>query len=578
MTSAVPTGRICRRARRRFAPALKSATRNPQSAIALLLLTTLLAVSGCGRGPQIIAEELRKPIDRSLVEVPAGLQLERFITNLRAPSAIAFDTEKNVLLVAESGADNAEPRILAFDFADPLGKPTIVYPQGKVLGPFRSNPFRMYGPIGGMAVRDGKIYVSHRDHDDLGVISAITYDGKGSTVIAGLPAQGDYGVTDLAFSGDGKLYFGVGAATNSGVVGLDNWDAGWVQKHPKVSDVPHVRYRLRGFRFDTPNPKAGLFTGSELAVTAPFQPFGQSYRGTIEPSPGGKPSAAIYSIDPSGGVDAPDLRVYAHGIRMPAGLAFDENQRLYATNQGMELRGTRPVREDPNTVLRINSARWYGWPDFSADLRPITDDAFKPPSDMIRRTGYSELNFLLDHIGELSEPDQTDRDLLVCARFPALTGAAKMTFVGDAGPLSEYSRKLIVTLSGDRAPFANSGRGKLKGPFGYKVVLVDPTLPAAGAVSEFIRNTAGVPRSQSAPRNPDLLERPVDVKFGPDGYLYVLDFGRMEVRSGRDRVMGNTGQVFRLRPLGPPATMPAPASETPASADQPEPSATGGRP
>ena len=30
-----------------------------------------------------------------------------------------------------------------------------------------------------------------------------------------------------------------------------------------------------------------------------------------------------------------------------------------------------------------------------------------------------------------------------------------------------------------------------------------------------------------------MLERPIDVKIGPDGYLYVLDFGRMEVRNGQ---------------------------------------------
>jgi hypothetical protein len=45
------------------------------------------------------------------------------------------------------------------------------------------------------------------------------------------------------------------------------------------------------------------------------------------------------------------------------------------------------------------------------------------------------------------------------------------------------------------------------------------------------------------------LERPVDVKFGPDGSLYILDMGRMEVKNGKERIFAATGQVFRLVPV-----------------------------
>src|SRR5687767_11493210 len=224
-------------------------------ALALLILVALLFPGGCARGPAIIPEEIRKQIDRSVVEFPAGMQLERYVEKLNAPTAIAFDTDRNLLLVAESGAGGHDPRILAFNYVDPEAKTFSVYPRGKVFGPFRSNPFRMFGPIGGMAVKDGVIYVSHRDKDSKGVISALSYDGKGTTVIAGLPAQGDYGVTDVQFHPtNGRLYFGVGSATNSGVVGLDNWDVGWPQKHPKLADKPlalpnNVIWRLRGSKF-----------------------------------------------------------------------------------------------------------------------------------------------------------------------------------------------------------------------------------------------------------------------------------------------------------------------------------------
>jgi sugar lactone lactonase YvrE len=95
---------------------------------------------------------------------------------------------------------------------------------------------------------------------------------------------------------------------------------------------------------------------------------------------------------------------------------------------------------------------------------------------------------------------------------------------------------------------------------GHTVVRVDVERDVEP--QDFIRNTAGVPRSMSRRDNPDMLERPTDVKIGPDGYLYVLDMGKLEMRNGKQRVTPRTGQVFRLRPAGEPATQPADAAET----------------
>src|SRR5256714_14210725 len=172
---------------------------------------------------------------------------------------------------------------------------------------------------------------------------------------------------------DGRLYFGVGTATNSGVVGIDDWNAGWVKDHPKTCDRSYVDLKLHGRRFDTPNPAAGLLGGSDIAVTGPFQPFGTSNQTLIPKDPNDKPNGAIYTVNPLGG----GVRVFAHGLHNPRGLAWHE-YRLYATNDGMELRGTRPVMNDPDVLLWITPDTWYGWPDFSADLMPISDPRFPP--------------------------------------------------------------------------------------------------------------------------------------------------------------------------------------------------------
>jgi sugar lactone lactonase YvrE len=402
-----------------------------------------------------------------------------------------------------------------------------------------------------MAVTKDKIYVSHRDDAGMGVITAFGFDGSHSTVVADMPAGGDYALTDVSIHpSNGRIYFGVGAATNSGVVGLDNWEVGWVQENPRFSDRPLLNMKLNGYRFTTANPYGGLFGGDDIAVTAPFQPFGDSRLLRVPASRVSKPTAAVYSISPEGG----DLRVEAHGIRLPRGLVFNEFGNLFVTNDGMELRGTRPVKDDPDSILRVplGGQVWFGWPDYSADLQIIGQDRFQPPRDMIIRTGYPELAVLFDHEGSGLVPP--DRNALVRAVFPALSGAAKMAFIGDAAAdaLRAYRGNLIVALSGDRAPFATSGQ-PLRSPQGYRVMRVDLDSKQA---TDFVYNTKRLPLSQT-PKVEDGLERPIDIKIGPDGALYILDFGQLELRNGRERVKTGTGRIFRLGGTESAATRPA---------------------
>jgi glucose/arabinose dehydrogenase len=513
----------------------------------LLLIGACAAlIAGCARGPTLLSRDQQKPIDRALVEYPTNFELRPYIDHLNAPTAIAFDSDRS-LLIAEGGIGDNDPKIFGYTSAGQFFQiyptPTklpIKNPLAKLPGPFKTG-FEIYGPIGGMIVDRGRIYVSHRDSHRRGVITAFDYAGNHTTIVADLPAQGDYSVTDLAIGGDGRLYFGVGTATNSGVVGIDNWQVGWVNHYRNVCDQPLGEIKLLGYRFDAPNPRAGLFGGGELAVTAPFQPFGTSNELHIHAAANGKPSGAIYSVSPAGG----DLRVEAHGIHNPRGLGFNEFGRLYFTNCGMELRGTRPVRDDPDALMKFVKGAWYGWPDYSADLQPISDPHFQPPVQMVIKSGYREISALIDHAA--SNLQRPDRGTLLQAAFPALSGAAKMDFVPASGPFNEYRGSVIIAMSGDRAPFATGGSNglKLQAPIGYKVVRVDVD---SHQVKEFIRNTENKPASKLG-KNVMALERPIDVKFGPDGSLYILDFGQLEVRNGKERITDRTGRVFRLVPV-----------------------------
>lgn len=508
----------------------------------------LALLAGCARGPTFVRPEDQKPIDRSVVEYPAGYSLVPYASGLTAPTAFCFDTE-GTLYVAEGGVDGSEPRIFA---RRTDGTTDQIYPTGKRIPlPLLRGGFRLYGPIGGMVVTQGKLYVTHRDAADKGAITAFDKDRNRTTIVAGLPAEGDYSVLDIAVRpSDGRLFFGMGTATNSGVVGLDNWLVGWVRKHPKVCDLSNVDLKGQGYRFDSRNPNAGMFGGGdENAVTGAFQPFGTSFQTRIRRASDGKANGVIYSVSPDGG----DLQVEAYGIHLPRGIGFNEYGVGFATNNGMEMRGTRPVKDDPDALVRIFKDTWYGWPDYSADLRPIGDPQFQPPANLLRKTGYPDLSALIDK--ELSNPPQKlkapDRDVLLKSVFPSQSGAAKFDFAPSSGPFKTFSGSVMVALFGDRAPFSTSGV-KLLEPTGYKVVQVQLD---TREVKEFIVNTEREPASRLR-RGVVALERPIDVKFGPDGAMYVLDFGQAEFKDGKTRVRPGTGRIFKLVGTAEPTTRP----------------------
>jgi glucose/arabinose dehydrogenase len=514
------------------------------SATAILALLSALSLCGCVPNARILSIAEQKQIDRSLVEYSSGYKLQRFVADLTAPTAIAFDADGSILIA--EGERDEEVRIIGFRKD---GAPFNVWPLEPGLLPGFATPgaWRMYGPVGGMVCYQGRILVSHRDADGMGVITSLDYHGNHKTIVGNLPAQGDYGVTDLAISPNGRLYFGVGTATNSGVVGPDNWTAGWVRSHPGVHDQPWHDVALLGYRFDSTNPLAGLFGPSDLAITAIFQAFNHSnqtrVRGVADSDGTNKPNGAIYWVSPDGGFPT----VEAHGIHNPRGLVINEEYgTIYFTNCGMEMRGTRPVKDDPDALLRLlpGTHAWYGWPDYTADLQSVGDPRFQPPQELLAPGGYPELRPCIDTESSHLIPPIQGREILLKGVFPSLSGASRIDLVPEKGPFKEFRGNVIVALCGDRAPFATSGRALADIP-GYKVVRVDPD---THQVKDFIRNTSGKPRSRAG-GNISLLERPIDVKFAPDGSVYILDFGQMEMRDGHEHIIPGTGQIFRLVPI-----------------------------
>jgi hypothetical protein len=526
----------------------KSVVPNPAKSVShwwLVAWTACLLAGGCATRPVFIPAAYRHTIDRRIVEYPSGYELKLYMTNLTCPTAFCIDENGNKI-VAEGGIDGRDPRILLFH---PDGSISSIYPT-KTRIPIVKPGFRIYGPIGGIVAYKGTIYVSHRDSDDNGVITAFTYNGDHRTIVAGLPAQGDFGVTDLAIPPsplEPRLYFGVGAATNSGVVGLDNWEEGWVRAHPEACDLPFQTLNLLGYRFNVDNPEASLFSPSSL-VTVPYAPLGT---GDIAQVPAvqfplQKPTGAIFSVALDGG----DLKVEAWGVRDPEGVALDDYGSVYVTDRGMELRGTRPVERDPDALFRLSGLRgeWLGYPDYSRDLLPIYEPQFQPPVWMTIPTGYQNVKFVIDHeASKLSPPDHS----LLQATFDWQSGAGKMAFFPDSGPFHtpRFEGQLLVALWGDRYPFSTSGR-PIPSPLpGYRIVRVDlNSRNVQGQVNDFIFNTEGGPGSALSDGGSEALERPIDVKFGVDGNLYILDFGKATFKHGQLKAVDGSGKMYILQP------------------------------
>lgn len=525
-----------------------------------VLLAVLALAGGCFHRSGFIPETHRTAIDRGVIEYPAGYKLEVVIENLQSPSAICFDADGN-LIVVESGVGDGEPRIRGFrlNLPDPTTRQTRrrgflglgnddhpqrefqIYPLPRLGLPLTDlrTGFRIRGPVGGIVAHDRRVFVSHRDDRGKGIITSFGYDGSHHTVVGELPAEGDFGVTDLAISPSGRLYFGVGAATNSGVVGIDNWQAGWVKQHPLAADRPAFDLKLLGYRFDSDNPAKGWF-GSDFSVTAPFQPFGVARQLRIPREPTDRPNAAIYSVSPLGG----DLRVEAWGIRYPRGLAFNEFGRLFLTNNGIELRGTRPVANDPDALLRFVPGAWYGWPDFTADFNSVNEPNHQPPPELLLKHGYPENAAVIDHAASRLIPP--DPNALLHVSLPAQSGAAQFVFVPSTGPARDFFQphqgSILLCLAGDRGPWANAGQDHPNPP-GYKVV----EITESRQIRDFIRNVGSGPASKLPPPLNSGLNRPLDLQFSPDGSLYLLDAGNIQWPNGQPKTH-SPGRIYRLSP------------------------------
>ena len=231
-----------------------------------------------------------------------------------------------------------------------------------------------------------------------------------------------------------------------------------------------------------------------------------------------KASGTIHRCNPDGS----DLELVAWGLRNPYGLAFAADGRLYATEHGMDNRSKRHIVGDFDDLYEIEEGRWYGWPDFASGIR--LDDPAWGEGGQGREPVLAEF------------PDPEPPKPVVSFKPHAAANGVAISPGGAFG----FEGQAFVALFGDLAPITTP---RLATPVGFRVVRVHLELRE---IVDFAVNRIQGPASK-LPH--DGFERPSHCAFGPDGALYVTDFGEIDIAPEKAgiRVQAGSGSLWRIR-------------------------------
>jgi glucose/arabinose dehydrogenase/plastocyanin len=454
-----------------------------------------------------------------------GFKIEPIIWNMTLSSSVTFDDKGN-MYIAESGYApgglEATPRIIKVD----------------ANGTANSFVDRdLYGPITDIEYYNDKLYVSNRAK--ISTVDPNTAAVK--DIIVGLRSLGDFRNNQLAFGSDDRLYFGQGTATNSGIIGKDNYE--WLKlvpilhNIPKFSDTPAKNVTLTGTNFvSVDNIKTGAFV-----------PFGNATKEGQVIKGDTKCNGCILSAN----LDGTDLKVVGWGFRNPYGLAFDKDNdstNLIVTAQGAEERGSRPIANDNDKIYNIdtsssnsnnNTELFYGWPDFFGNAEPVTDSKFKS-SSMINKS----LGFLMKDHPKVQRPlsllDSSTGISQITFSNNSQFGFKGMTLISEFGKLNNNNNtstdaNITNTTTSRLDQIQNNNNNDISNETsnnkswnnnnytnktikGQKIIVFDPKTKN---YSNFL-----------SIKKPDPSFRPIDLKFNNDGsILYVVSLAKSEMRN-----------------------------------------------
>ena len=461
-----------------------------------------------GRGvfqrANIVRKGSRKP-DPTDILLPDGFEAEVVATDFNEPVHATFGPD-GACYVTEAGYRiDSPPRILKVDTTS--GEREVVFEIPK-------ERWNQSGALTGCAWHDGYLYYSYNDH-----IGRFRPGEPVEEVVTDLPGRGDHQLSPPTFGPDCKLYFSTGSATNCGVVGADNIAYEWLRNPAlqDVCDIPGADVVLTGRNYESQDVTGRL---RDKVRTGAFVPFGTETKAGQTIPGRTKCTTGVLRCDPDGS----NLELLAWGLRNAFGLQHHPDGRLFATEHGIDERSPRFIVGDPDDFYEVTPGTWYGFPDYASGRRlddPHWGDGGRGREPVI------------------AEPPGTPPEPYVC--FTAHAAANGFDFAVD--DRFGFPGDAFVACFGDAAPVTT----RRIVPAGFKVVRID--MAQRKVVDFAVNRIAG--GASILPHNG--FERPVDCRFGPDGCLYVVDWGEMvpaPERGGVEIRLG-TGLLWRIRRTGP---------------------------
>jgi glucose/arabinose dehydrogenase len=496
------------------------------------------------------------------VAVPQGYKVEVFAKNLNFPTAVAFEGTGNrfKVHVLESGTglpgrcntnENAlfggkfsptnpfTPNLLTFAqngsrIAGPLGKPTAAgggfQPDGPAVGLALQRNFGG-GTLFATDSNQGARGAAGKGNNTSRIVVVDSRTGRVRRFISGLPT-GDHPTEQVVVQG-GWIYWSQGSATNSGVTGHDN-GAGGNQHDIACQDVTLSQ---------------NTWASGDEHVTSGYSNHGVARPGANvkafeDATKPGMCTGAILRAKIGAREPADTIEPFSWGYRNPFGLRFAPRKHpleggLLVSENGEDERGARPVNNSPDrlAVAEQNtdgSPDFHGWPDrfgffdsTQALFNPIggpgddNPDALKgkpvlpvfafPPQPPVAPLALEPANVAavgLDFaprafVGEVVKP-----------------GAALVAREGDFGfspsngdPEAGHDIELVNFARARGGPRVGLSRFAFNCPAADQRHLPDGSPVCAGESEQaFVQNVHGI-------------NRPVTAMFGPDGALYLVDYG-----------------------------------------------------
>ncbi len=517
--------------------------------VALPLLLTLpnLVTAATVANPLCSAETVSfNPDNGQDIVVPSGFKVSVFVAGLNAPTAVAFrgNAKKFEVFVLESGHGlpsicNDEitfqtafphslnpftPDILVFNqsgtkIAGPLGKPANVNAP-------TSGTFQAHGPAIDIAFEKGfeggRLFASDSNqslrtsgnNNSSRIVAVNPETGLVTPFITGLPT-GDHPAEQITFK-DGHIYWSQGSTTNSGVVGLDNGNGANQQ------DIPCQNIVL----------SANVFASSATVSTSGYSPHGVQRPGATVPAfdsatGPGICDGAILRAKVNAKNPKDTIEPFSWGYRNPYGIRFAPHDHalqggLFVTENGEDERGARPTNNAPDRLqlAQLNpdgTPDYHGWPDrfgfldsTQAVFNPVGGPGDDDPAAAVGKPVKPILAF----------PPQPITAPL--ALEPADVAIVGLDFVPDSfvhGPV-----KRGAALAGREGDFGFS-KGNGTPEEGHDIQLINfsrPGEPLQLQLQRFAHNTTFEQAFVDGIRG---INRPVDLKFGPDECAYLVDYG-----------------------------------------------------